>query len=302
MYGALLTRPERAGSDAGVLFMHNEGYSTMCGHGIIAVATLVFERGLLSPRTAGELVLDSPAGAIHAPRPLRWAHESGGVSFINVPSFVLHAGDSRPGQRPRHESGRGVRRRVLRDRRQRSGGHSRQRPSPRRSPAHGHGDQGGGGVGDSRRASIGPWPQRYLRHHLHRAAIARGCGSSQRHDLRRSRSRSLAVRNGDVCRDGRPRGNGATRAPSRRSLTRASSAAGSGGEWWERRWLASCPRSFRRSKGRPTSPGSTPSTSIRATLSRTDSGSSFRSAGPPARESPAVQAGMGRLWLPSTCH
>ena len=52
MYGALLTRPERAGSDAGVLFMHNEGYSTMCGHGIIAVATLVFERGLLSPRTA----------------------------------------------------------------------------------------------------------------------------------------------------------------------------------------------------------------------------------------------------------
>ena len=66
MYGALLTRPERDGSDAGVLFMHNEGYSTMCGHGIIAVATLVFERGLLRPRTSGELVLDSPAGVIRA--------------------------------------------------------------------------------------------------------------------------------------------------------------------------------------------------------------------------------------------
>jgi proline racemase len=35
MYGALLTEPERAGSDAGVPFMHNEGYSTMCGHATV---------------------------------------------------------------------------------------------------------------------------------------------------------------------------------------------------------------------------------------------------------------------------
>ena len=40
MYGALLTEPERPDSDAGVLFMHNEGYSTMCGHGVIAVVTM----------------------------------------------------------------------------------------------------------------------------------------------------------------------------------------------------------------------------------------------------------------------
>ena len=40
MYGAVLTAPERADSEAGVLFMHNEGFSTMCGHGIIAVATI----------------------------------------------------------------------------------------------------------------------------------------------------------------------------------------------------------------------------------------------------------------------
>jgi proline racemase len=44
MYGALLTEPEYAGSDAGVLFMHNEGYSTMCGHGVIAVVTILLER------------------------------------------------------------------------------------------------------------------------------------------------------------------------------------------------------------------------------------------------------------------
>jgi trans-L-3-hydroxyproline dehydratase len=93
MYGALLTEPERPDSDAGVLFMHNEGYSTMCGHGVIAVTTIAFERGLIEPRRPGELVLDSPAGPVHARAVVQ---EQGGrrrvrrVSFRNVPSFVLH--------------------------------------------------------------------------------------------------------------------------------------------------------------------------------------------------------------------
>ena len=39
MYGCIITEPVNEGSDFGVLFMHNEGWSTMCGHGIIAVAT-----------------------------------------------------------------------------------------------------------------------------------------------------------------------------------------------------------------------------------------------------------------------
>ena len=91
MYGALLTVPERADSDAGVLFMHNAGYSTMCGHGVIAVATIAFERGILTPRRSGELVLDAPAGQIRS----RVRMNAGGsgvesVSFENVPSFVLH--------------------------------------------------------------------------------------------------------------------------------------------------------------------------------------------------------------------
>ena len=47
MYGALLTPPEHPGSHAGVLFMHNEGFSTMCGHGVIAVATIAIERNLI---------------------------------------------------------------------------------------------------------------------------------------------------------------------------------------------------------------------------------------------------------------
>ena len=47
MYGALLTEPVSRDAHAGVLFMHNEGWSTMCGHGIIAVTTIAIERGLI---------------------------------------------------------------------------------------------------------------------------------------------------------------------------------------------------------------------------------------------------------------
>src|SRR5918995_2639333 len=65
MYGALLTEPVASGAHAGVLFMHNEGWSTMCGHGVIAVTTIAIERGLIWPG-GPSLMLDSPAGSIHA--------------------------------------------------------------------------------------------------------------------------------------------------------------------------------------------------------------------------------------------
>jgi trans-L-3-hydroxyproline dehydratase len=97
MYGALLTPPERPGSHAGVLFMHNEGFSTMCGHGVIAVTTIAIERGLIDVPVDGggtaRLVLDSPAGAIHAKADVVGAGTAKRVtrvSFRNVPSFVLH--------------------------------------------------------------------------------------------------------------------------------------------------------------------------------------------------------------------
>jgi proline racemase len=96
MYGALLTEPEHPDSDAGVLFMHNEGYSTMCGHGVIAVVTIALERGLIVPRRGREeIVLDTPAGPIHARATV--TRQDGrtrvsSVAFSNVPSFVLHAG------------------------------------------------------------------------------------------------------------------------------------------------------------------------------------------------------------------
>ena len=75
--------------------MHNEGFSTMCGHGIIAVVTIALERGLIVPRRPGVVVLDAPAGQIRARADVMAA--TAGVAcracrFENVPSFVLHAG------------------------------------------------------------------------------------------------------------------------------------------------------------------------------------------------------------------
>jgi trans-L-3-hydroxyproline dehydratase len=94
MYGAILTEPVAPGSHAGVLFMHNEGYSTMCGHGIIAVTTIALERGLLHPGGDGRAVVyDSPAGTIRARAGrAREADRVERVAFQNVPSFVMHGG------------------------------------------------------------------------------------------------------------------------------------------------------------------------------------------------------------------
>jgi len=68
------------------LFLHNEGYSTMCGHGIIGMVKVGIETGLL-PRQ-NTIRIDSPAGRITAT-----AHMNGDnverVSFLNVPSFLL---------------------------------------------------------------------------------------------------------------------------------------------------------------------------------------------------------------------
>ena len=40
MYGCILTPPVTPTADFGILFIHNEGFSTMCGHGIIGITTV----------------------------------------------------------------------------------------------------------------------------------------------------------------------------------------------------------------------------------------------------------------------
>jgi trans-L-3-hydroxyproline dehydratase len=85
MYGCMLTEPVTSDGDLGVLFMHNEGYSTMCGHGVIALVTVLLETGMLEPREV--IRLDTPAGRVTA-RASFDGQRVRSVAFQNVPSFA----------------------------------------------------------------------------------------------------------------------------------------------------------------------------------------------------------------------
>jgi proline racemase len=89
MYGCIITPSVSPQADIGVLFMHNEGYSTMCGHGIIGIAKVALETGLL-PMSAPETVvkIDTPAGLVTAHAKVAEGRVQS-VDFHNVPSFVL---------------------------------------------------------------------------------------------------------------------------------------------------------------------------------------------------------------------
>jgi len=88
MYGAVLTGPASPDGDVGVLFLHNEGYSTMCGHGIIALVTAGIEQRLFPINDPQKIRIDTPAGRILARANLDRAGGIESVSFRNVPSFV----------------------------------------------------------------------------------------------------------------------------------------------------------------------------------------------------------------------
>ena len=65
MYGCFVTEPEDEGADLGVVFFHNAGYSTACGHGTIALVTWALESGVLP--VAGDetrVVVDVPSGRL----------------------------------------------------------------------------------------------------------------------------------------------------------------------------------------------------------------------------------------------
>lgn len=89
MYGCIVTPPVTPGADLGILFTHNEGFSTMCGHGIIGITTVALETGM-HPATTPEttLKIDTPAGLVTAhARIVNGRVQS--VRFHNVPSFVV---------------------------------------------------------------------------------------------------------------------------------------------------------------------------------------------------------------------
>ncbi len=92
MYGCFVTGPEDDGADLGVVFFHNGGYSTACGHGTIALVTWALESGRLpAPDGTAQVTVDAPSGRLRT-----WAAVAGGdvsrVRFRNVPAFVARRG------------------------------------------------------------------------------------------------------------------------------------------------------------------------------------------------------------------
>ncbi|MEJ2289972.1 MAG: proline racemase family protein [Deinococcales bacterium] len=88
MYGGFVTPPVTPDADIGVIFMHNEGYSDMCGHGIIALATVLVAQGMVRRATPETRVgVDTPAGFVEAF--VAWdGRRTGEARFTNVPSFL----------------------------------------------------------------------------------------------------------------------------------------------------------------------------------------------------------------------
>jgi trans-L-3-hydroxyproline dehydratase len=93
MYGAILLPPYSEYADITVLFMHNEGYSTMCGHGVIAITTGLIEEGLFpATQPVTTIRYETPAGIVAANAATvkqddgSWAVR--GVRFTNVPSYL----------------------------------------------------------------------------------------------------------------------------------------------------------------------------------------------------------------------
>lgn len=88
MYGAIIVDPDSDDAHFGAIFIHNDGYSTGCGHAVIGLTKAFIETGLIEKKEpVTELKMDVPSGLISS-----YARVQNGkildISFQNVPSFV----------------------------------------------------------------------------------------------------------------------------------------------------------------------------------------------------------------------
>ncbi|WP_412543921.1 proline racemase family protein [Longispora sp. K20-0274] len=98
MYGGFIVPANDDGAHFGVLFWHNDGYSTACGHGTIALGAWAVQTGLVAAPDTGstEVRIDVPSGRVAA----LVATEAGrvtAVTFRNVPSQPVELGVSAGG-------------------------------------------------------------------------------------------------------------------------------------------------------------------------------------------------------------
>ena len=86
MYGALLVEPRLPEADLAVLFMHNEGYSTMCGHAVIALGRYAIDAGIVALQQPKTVVnIECPCGLVRVEVDATTRE----ASFLSAPAFVL---------------------------------------------------------------------------------------------------------------------------------------------------------------------------------------------------------------------
>ncbi|XP_069116323.1 trans-L-3-hydroxyproline dehydratase-like [Argopecten irradians] len=90
MYGALLVPADNTKADLATIFMHNEGYSTMCGHAVIALGRYAVDSGLVQSPSSPEtrVAIQCPCGLVEAFVEYKDG-KTGNVRFNSVPAFVF---------------------------------------------------------------------------------------------------------------------------------------------------------------------------------------------------------------------
>jgi trans-L-3-hydroxyproline dehydratase len=90
MYGVIPVEPDLPDADLAVLFMHNEGYSTMCGHAVIALGRWAVDSGIVkaqAPETP--VAIQCPCGLVRARVAVDERGRTGAVRFESVPAFAF---------------------------------------------------------------------------------------------------------------------------------------------------------------------------------------------------------------------
>ncbi len=87
MSGSIIYEPADPEYDLSILFIEVSGCLPMCGHGTIGTVTAAIEEKLVTPKTPGQLVLDTPAGKVLASYRMDGDYVES-VRLENVPSFL----------------------------------------------------------------------------------------------------------------------------------------------------------------------------------------------------------------------
>ncbi len=245
MYGCFVTEPEDEGADLGVVFFHNAGYSTACGHGTIALVTWALESGrVVAEGPEARVVVDVPSGRLETVARDRRRSGAARCASGTFPSFVAAEGLEAEGLRCDVAFGG----RLLCLRPLPASGAAAGRPGADRA--------GAGGQARARGAAgVRPPEEPELRNVYGVDLLGAGgrrpaAAAAKRDGLRRRRGRPLALRERNVGAARAPRRGG--RAPARRELVHESVI---GTEF--RAWVvgetpvAGVPPCSRRSKGAP---------------------------------------------------